>query len=264
MSNLANTIVEQFGLYGILLIAISILGYLIWGDRKNNWGQKIKNLEENVNYMGNQLEKIQDSLDKKTDKLESNIYHLEDNIKHLIREHSNPGIKEVRIETNNIMTSGKGGKISKILREYCSKINCDHIFLGSFHNSITDLRGIHYCKFDIIIDEYRDPLRLHPNDNDFRLLYKDENIMTYGDLPYACAKTNGVIIKVDDDQHTLLELSNTVYRRCSGREIKYIGFVPIKNESDDIIGFIGCISYSGEPVESELKNCSKLVELIYN
>ena len=135
--------------------------------------------------------------------------------------------------------------------------------MGAFHNGTVDLRGIHFCKFDILIDEFRDPLRLYETDIDFQSLYKDENILAYGDLPYTLTHVESVVFNLDQD--TLLDLSDTLYRRCKSRGIKTIAFAYVRDQQNNPVGFVGCVNFTDDNIdESQLRNCAKEIENIYN
>lgn len=256
MENIVATIIQQYGICGVVLIALVILGYMIWGDRKNDWGTKIDHV----------LNKI-DSVDAKIEKVENQLSNRIDNVEHKIKSIHSENIsndrQEAREQSLMIMSTGYGGKLSKSLKHYCKSINCDHVFLGAFHNGTVDLRGIHFCKFDILIDEFKDPLHLHENDVDFQTLYKDENILAYGDLPYNLTHVDAAIISLSDE--TLLDLSDTLYRRCKSRDIKSIGLSCVRDNQGNPVGFVGCVNYTDEKMdEVQLRNCAKEIENIYN
>lgn len=258
MEGIVNTLLQQYGIYGILLIMMIILGYLIYGDRKNNWGSKIDHISNKIEGMDSKIEWIETKLSDRMDTVEQK----------LVTVHSDIKVEErniARDQSINVMNNGQGGKLSKILRYYCSRINCDHIFMGSFHNGTTDLRGLHYCKFDILIDEFINPLKLHDNDTDFQPLYKDENVIAYGDLPYKMTHVDAVILNIDKDAETLLDLSDTIYRRCKSRDIKSIGFICIHDSEGYVSGFIGCVTYDDKEMNiDDLKACAHEIENIYN
>ncbi len=258
MTEIIKTIIEQYGIYGLLLIAIVVLGYMIWGDRKNNWGKKIDNVCTKIDSLDTKIESVETTLDRRIDIIEVKV---SDAIKNTKKE----DLDVVRTQSHEIISTRQGGKLSKLLRSYCDRVNCDHIFLGSFHNGTADLRGIHYCKFDIILDEFRDPMHLEDNDCEFSSLYKDENVIIYGDLPHSIARVGAAVLNVNDKNNTLLDMSDVIYRRCVGRGVKSIGFSAVSDKDDNIIGFVGCITYKDKSINlEELKSCSQAVEYIYN
>ena len=260
MENIIQTLLQNYGIYGILVILVAVLGYLIWGDRKNNWGCKIDKLDGKMDNLDSKIDIVKDKLNVRIDGVEEKIGSIQGDI-----QTSNENEKkQVGIKTINIMETGFGGQLSKILKQYCSKIGCDHIYMGSFHNGTADIRGIHYCKFDILLDEFRDPLHLNNNDIDFQPLYKDENIVAYGDLPYKITHIDSVVIPVEDDDNTLLNLSDTLYRRCKSRDITYIGFSIVHDDNGMPVGFIGCVSYTDEkPSKTKLLLCVHEIEELY-
>lgn len=255
MENAVDILLNQYGIYGIILILITAFIYLIFNDRKNGWGNKIDFIGDKIENINNKIEWVEEKLTEKIDTIERKVMTTQKELK-------NKELQEARVQSFNIMHDRHGGKLSKILRQYCQKINCDHVFMGLFHNGVTDLRGLHYCKFDIIIDEFSDPLKLHLNDTDFQPLYKDENIIAYGDLPYQMTHIDTAIFDLKSKK--LLNLSDTLYRRCKSRDIKYIGFAGLRDKNGYVIGFIGCVSYTDEkPIEQNLLLCAHEIENIY-
>ncbi len=255
MEGIINTLLDQYGILGIILVLVAVLVYLIFGDRKNNWGGKIDLICDKVQDVNDKIEWVEDKLTEKINTIEEKVLNAQLELKS--REQ-----QEAREQTSCIVRNGHGGQLSKVLRSYCRKINCDHVFMGLFHNGITDLRGIHYCKFDIIIDEYENPLKLNNNDTDFQQLYKDENIVAYGNLPYQLARVESAVFDLENED--LLNLSNTLYRRCKGRNIKTIGFAGLKDKDGFIMGFIGCVSYTDKKMkESNIQLCAREIENIY-
>lgn len=256
MGEVVNTILQQYGMVGILIVLIACLSYLIYGDRKNNWGQKIDNLGAKIDNMESKIDWVETRMSARVSAVEDKITNS-----HEIAAASEH--EEAKKQTLNIMSTGQGGKLSKILRYYCKRINCNHIFLGGFHNGTTDLRGLHYCKFDILIDEFADPLHIHPNDTDFQPLYKDENVIAYGDLPYKLTHVDSTVFDVEDP--TFFEMSDTLYRRCKSRDIKKIGFAIIRDNDGFPTGFIGCISFDDqEMLQEDMKACAHEIENIYS
>lgn len=253
MEDIVTVIIQQYGIYGVLLVALAMLGYLIWGDRKNNWGTKIDSVL-------NKIEGVEIKMEYVKNQLSSRIEHIENNIQSGSISNERQEAKE---QSLTIISTGYGGKLAKSLKHYCRAINCDHIFLGAFHNGTVDLRGIHFCKFDILIDEFRDPLRLYETDVDFQSLYKDENILAYGDLPYALTHVESAVFNLDQD--TLLDLSDTLYRRCKSRGVKTIAFACVRDQQNNPVGFVGCVNFTDDNIdESQLRNCVKEIENIYN
>lgn len=254
MGSVIQTIIEQYGILGVLIALLGLVVYLIWGDRKNNWGSKIDRMCDKVDSVESKIVTVENKLSTRMDSFEDKLANLHS------EGRANDRI-EAKHQTLSIMKNHWGGKISKTLRYFCDRINADHVFMGSFHNGTTDLRGLHYCKFDILIDEFKDPLHLHENDTDFQPLYKDVNIMAYGELPYKMTHLGATVFNVDE---TLLELSDTLYRRCKSRDIKSIAFVCVRDCEDCPVGFIGCVNYDGREMNTvELDACAKAIENIY-
>lgn len=256
MENLFGTIIDKFGIFGVLGVILCALVYLIYNDRKNNWGAKIDILGGKIDCLNTKIDMVET---KVTDRVES----CENKIAGLHKVNKEKDQIDAKKQTHNAMTKCYGGRLSRILKNACQYINCNHVFLGEFHNGTTDLRGIHYCKFDIVIDEFENPLHLCENDVDFQPLYKDENIIAYGDLPYKLSHIDSAVLSVDDE---LLELSDTLYRRCKSRDIKYIGFAGVRDKDGFLIGFVGCVSFDADKImnKDRLKDCATEIENIYN
>lgn len=256
MENIINTILSQYGVCGLLIITFVAMIYLIICDRKNNWGNKIDLINDKLESMDSKIEWVEEKMSDKISVMEEKIISTHISIRQEEK-------KEAKKQTINVMGTGQGGQLSRVLRSYCCEIGCDHIFMGLFHNGTTDLRGLHYCKFDVIIDEFSDPLKLHCNDIDFQPLYKDENVIAYGDLPYMMVHVGSTIF--DLEQNDLFELSDTLYRRCKSRDVKKLGLACLYDDDECTIGFVGCVSYTDHPLDlSKLKLCARDIEKIYN
>ena len=268
MGNLANTIVQTYGLLGILILLLAGVCYLIWGDRKNNWGSQITTLEGKHGNTERRMDLVEGRLDNMQDDMQKDLNDMRNDL-HRIEQKIDAGndydekINYVKEQSTGIMIKGIGGKLSAILKNACQNADCDHIFLGSFHNGVTDLRGIHYCKFDVVIDEYRDPLHLRKTDVDFSTLYKDENVLAYGDLPPTMARVGGHLFDLENQE--LFDLNDTLYRRCKSRDIKQLAFYIIKDKAGLPMGFVGAVSYIKREIKlSALAGCAHEIENIYN
>jgi len=258
MTEIALAILQTYGWIGLAFLVIAAVVYLVWNDKRNNWGSKIDSINDKLENFDTKIDLVRQGLSSRMDDVESRLIQANKDIRQEVKA-------ETAVQTINIMKSGRAGKLSKILKNYCKELQCDHIFLGGFHNGTMDLRGLHYCKFDVLIDEFLDPLHLHKNDVEFCPLYKDENIIAYGDLPYALTHIDCLILPVDDEKNTLLELSDALYRRCKGRDIKIGALAIIKSADGLIVGFIGCVNYSKKIINEKIfLNCAREVEGIYN
>jgi len=262
MDSVFSEIITRYGILGIVIILLAGVGYLIWQDRKNNWGGKLTTLETNL---GSKF----DNTDRKIDLVEQKLDHRIDSVEKQMDEIGKKTYEtsaevarhHAKQQAIDIMHNGIAGKIAKSLRCSCSIIGCDHLFMGTFHNGTTDLRGIHFCKFDIVMDEFADPIHLHKKDTDYAPLYKDENVVAYGDLPYTLMKTGGIVFDITEKGGDLLDLSDTIYRRCVGRDVKQIGFAPLYDKDGSPIGFIGAVSFKkGTMHQERLKELSKSIE----
>lgn len=258
MSDLFNSIFQNYGIYGILLILLGVLVYMVWDLKKKGWLPKIE-------ILGKKIDNVESKIDLVEEKISNRVDLIEEKISKKRTEHTEAIKEAAREQTLSAITQGQGGRLSKTLRSYCKDVNCDHIFLGGFHNGTLDLRGLHYCKFDILIDEFLDPLHLQDNDTDFRPLYKDENVIAYGDLPYLLTHVNAAVFYKGKDSETLFDLSDIIYRRIKSRDVKSFGITCIKDQNNRPFGFIGCVNYDDKHInDNELIKCAQEIENIYN
>lgn len=268
METFANTIIQTYGIFGLLFLLMIGVCYLIWGDRKNKWGAKIDTLQGSVKNLDNKIDLTDEkmanrinNLDGKIDSLDVRVDGLESKIDFngSYQEH----IKEVQEQATGLMLKGLGGKLSQVLKKHCSSSDCDHIFLGSFHNGTSDLRGTHYCRFDILIDEFRDPLHLRKNDVEFHPLYQDENVLAYGNMPHAVVHAGKYCF--DLENQVLFDSCDILYRRCKSRDIKQLAFCILYDKDSSPMGFVGAVSYIKREINmKDLELCAREIENIYN
>lgn len=254
MSEVIVSIISTYGIWGLILLLVAGVAYLVWKERQNNWGGQIEKLGDKMDLMEDRIELIQDNVNSRIAEVEERVINVNKNIR-------NEAKNEAKTQSIKMMTRGQSGRLSRILREYCHYINCDHIFIGGFHNGTIDLRGVHFCKFDILIDEFFDPKNLQPQDEDFQPLYKDANIITYGDLSQKISHLEEPLILSIDN---LYDLSDTLYRRCKGRDIKSLAFLGIRDEDGVIFGFIGCVNYDDKKFNDIfIEKCAREIEGVY-
>jgi hypothetical protein len=226
-------------------------------DNIHNIDKKIdKNEEETVRIEG-KIDNINRVMTKKISSVETQMhhYHAHDNEIHNI---------EAREQANRIFKKDKGGQLSCCLRKYCKEMSADHVFLAQFHNGTVDLRGIHFVKFDIITDEFADPLHLAEGDMEFAPLYKDQYVVSFGNTGSVLCRVPSLILDVDGSE--LIEQSDTLYRRCKARGIEQIGLAIIRDHDGDPIGFVGATNHSKDKkLQSEvLEKLATEIQNIYN
>ena len=73
MEDIVTVIIQQYGIYGVLLVALAMLGYLIWGDRKNNWGTKIDRVLNKIEGVEIKMEYVENQLSSRIEHIENNI-----------------------------------------------------------------------------------------------------------------------------------------------------------------------------------------------
>lgn len=226
-------------------------------DNIHNIDTKIdKNEEETVRIEG-KIDNINRAITKKIASVETQMhhYHSKDNEIHNI---------EAREQANRIFKKDKGGLLSNSLREYCKEMCADHVFLAQFHNGTVDLRGVHFVKFDIITDEFADPIHLAHGDMEFAPLYKDQYVVSFGNTASVLCRVPSLILDVDGPD--LINQSDTLYRRCKARNIEQIGLAIIRDHDGDPIGFVGATNHSKDKkIQSTvLEKLVTEIENIYN
>lgn len=153
----------------------------------------------------------------------------------------------------------KGPVVQSCLRKYMSIIDCDHLFVGEFHNGTTSIVGIPYMKLDIIF-EHINP-KFHENDCLLVRLYENEYVQTHDQLPGLLFQNN--IIKYTLDELEIID--EQLYFRMKSRGIKSIGLSLIYNLKNIPVGIVGCFNFDNNEINmNELSKCSKEIENIYN
>ena len=156
-----------------------------------------------------------------------------------------------------------GPQLHKTLNLFRSRINADHIFIGSFHNGNESLTGIPYYKFDIIAERFR-PDKV-ARDIEFAFMYKDADLLRHDMLPQEVVQNNTVHYIIDKDGNSpLKDIDDIIYRRMVGRDIKQLAISLLREPNGSASGFVGCVRYDYEDIDlKELRECGDELELIY-
>ena len=156
-----------------------------------------------------------------------------------------------------------GPQLHKTLNSYRTRINADHIFIGSFHNGNESITGIPYYKFDIIAERFR-PDKVE-NDTEFATLYKDSDLILHDLLPTEVVQQGLVYFAVQEDNTSnLSDIDDILYRRLLGRGIKQLAIVLTRDPGGNPSGFVGCVKYDTDKIDlMELKECGLELEQIY-
>ena len=235
-----------------------------------NINDKIDILEENVAKNFSYLESTFD------DKIQYIVSDLADvnkridnipleNIKHVIEAHE-------KIEQRNKDADEKafedvlrlGDNIFDTLSKYTEEINCNHIFIGSFHNGSNSLMGIPYIKFNLIREVF------HPTDNyeidhAFAPVYKDCDLSLLGKLPNMLVQNKQLHFVIDENNESeMSKYDGIIIRRMIGFGIKQIA-LHLTQENGKPSGFVGCVRYDYKEMDLDaLELCVKELEIIHN
>lgn len=273
MTEVFGQLVSQYGIIGLLLAGVIYL--IIDGiktRRKNlvssqKLDSSIGKLEEHVDSkiddVNERIDTVNEKVDTHYDLLTRRIEECSTNTFNKIKCAKEESSKE---HLNNVMAQfSQSPRYHKVLKLYRERINCDHIFLGTFHNGSTSINGIPYCKFDIIAEKFKPGYNSLDN-REYTVLYKDSDIIVHDNLPLLISQEDHVYYKVEEDGSSPLEeIDDILYRRCIKYGIKQIAINLIRDENMVPIGFVGCVDFKYDEFNfKELSNCAHELEEIYN
>ena len=251
-------IVTELGSFGLLL---SLAGWIIYNYIKDNpKSKKISLKDEFKQILNDGLDEIKDSIDS----INIRVGKLEDKI-------NNPVIPAPIIENPTRISHAKqfsdrlklGPHLHKTLNTFRTRINADHIFIGSFHNGNESITGIPYYKFDIIAEKFR-PDKVE-RDIEFAFMYKDADLLRHDLLPSEVVQRGIVHYIIDENGNSnLSNIDDIIYRRMLGRNIKQLAISLLRDPSGTPSGFVGCVRYDYEEIDlHELKDCGSELENVY-
>ena len=290
MDQVLSELIRSWGTFGLIVV---VFGFIIWENfiKKDSNQEKhhqshdaiftslldIKDkLNNNVMVINKTVNSVESNLNNKIDTLESKfnnqIKELEknvnniplENIKMVIEENKKQKIKEDN-EHNKVFNDiiKLGGEIYDTLSEYTEKINCQHIFVGSFHNGSNSLNGVPYIKFDIIREVYH-PSDVNEVDHDFAPVYKDCNLSLLGKLPNMLVQNKLLYFDVSDQNTEMMKYDQIIPRRMLGLGIKQIA-LHVTIEDGIASGFVGCVRYDNKKMNLDaLELCVKELEIMHN
>lgn len=156
-----------------------------------------------------------------------------------------------------------GPQLHKTLNTFRTRINADHIFIGSFHNGNESITGIPYYKFDIIAERFR-PDKVD-RDIEFAFMYKDADLLRHDLLPSEVVQRGIVHYVINEDGNSnLADIDDIIYRRMVGRNIKQLAISLLRDPDGTPSGFVGCVRYDYEEIDlHELKDCGIELENVY-
>ena len=228
-------------------------------DRKKLLIDSIANINHRIENTEIELEKM----DRSIGDVGRRVDDMEDKMHNCYAESREKELQEAKKQTNRVLLKSKGGLLSKCLRRWCNTMNADHVYIAQFHNGTTDLRGIHFVKFDILTDEFADPLHPVEGDYEFTPFYCNQYIVTYGDIAYTMCHVPAAVFNVDSDE--FLNQSDTLYRRMKTIGVHQAGFAMIRDTDGEPIGWLGAVSYGDKKIDCEsLEKAARDVENIFN
>lgn len=267
------TLVTELGSFGLLL---GMAGWIIYNYIKNNNIAKIEkdsskaDIAELKSLLTENTAEIKGSikgLDNRISNLEANVSNSVSTINKRIDavESTANGFSAIKSShTKQFADRLKlGPQLHKTLNNFRSRINADHIFIGSFHNGNESLTGIPYYKFDIIAERFR-PDKVC-RDLEFAHMYKDADLLRHDMLPQEVVQNTTVHYIINPDgTSNLSEIDDIIYRRMLGRDIKQLAVSLLRDPDGTPSGFVGCVRYDYEKLDiTELKECGTELEQIY-
>jgi hypothetical protein len=252
-------IVTELGSFGLLL---GLAGWIIYNHFKNSSEhQKIINVKSEVKEVINEsVGELKTSIKTIGDRvtgLEKHINELNPTVPQdiTITKPSHPKQFLDRLKL--------GPQLHKTLNTFRTRINADHIFIGSFHNGNESITGIPYYKFDIIAERFR-PDKVE-RDIEFAFMYKDADLLRHDLLPSEVVQRGVVHYVIDENGKSVLaDIDDIIYRRMVGRNIKQLAISLLRDPDGTPSGFVGCVRYDYEDIDlHELKDCGIELENVY-
>lgn len=219
-------------------------------------------IKSSINILEDKFNSKLDILDTKIDYIENKINDQPQNILDSIDQRKYEQQEKHNKQVIHQMTLAP--LFHRILTDFLKRVECDHIFLGYFHNGTASMTGIPFCKFDVIAERFNPQNVKH--DVEFAHLYKNVDIMVHDKLPILLLQKNQLYYKIQPDESSELKQDDEIlYRRAVNRGIKQVAFNILKDINNNPIGFVGCVSYDYKKlILSELAVCACDLEGIYN
>lgn len=293
MDTIGLELYREWGLFGLVII---VCGYILYDKffKSNNKDKEPNKVNSGVDIIKTSLDTFKDNLSDKIDNVYDRIDIMEEKIDNkieILEEKFNNEIKDLNVKVrdlpnqniklfsqrnqeledfnNNLHTKAiedimrLGPKIYDLLNDACVKINCTHLFIGSFHNGSSDLYGFPYIKMNIIREAYH-PDEMVKEDHPFAPVYKDCDLNLLGKLPSLLIQKKMIYFNVDDLGSDIFKYDSLVGRRMLGMGIKQIAIFGLF-EDEKISGFIGCVRYDDKPINiNQIEICVKDLEALHN
>jgi hypothetical protein len=250
-------LIKEFGSFGVLL---ALSGFIIYTHIKEH--KLVKPATSNDNSCHN-YDDLKRMLDHSIEDIKTAINSVKLRLEKLESvQHSCIVKKEAH--TKQFLDRLKlGPQLHKTLNTFRTRVNADHIFIGSFHNGNESITGIPYYKFDIIAERFR-PDKVE-QDIEFAPMYKDADLLRHDMLPSEVVQEGIVHYVIDENESSILsDVDDILYRRMLGRDIKQLAISLLRDPSGTPSGFVGCVRYDYEKIDLlELKDCAIELECIY-
>ena len=254
-------ILTDLGSFGLVLglAAWIIYSYFKDGGPKNiaKQDEKIKKmLDESISDLKSSINITMDSFNNRVAGLEQVVVDLR--TRPVLTTPDKPSHPKQFLDRLKL-----GPQLHKTLNTFRTRINADHIFIGSFHNGNESITGIPYYKFDIIAERFR-PDKVE-RDIEFAFMYKDADLLRHDLLPSEVVQSGTVHYIIDENSNSNLEaIDDIIYRRMLGRDIKQLAISLLRDPSGTPSGFVGCVRYDYEKIDlQELKDCGTELENVY-
>ena len=251
-------LVTELGSFGLLL---GLAGWIIYNYVKDN-PKAAKEKEEFKKMFDNCIVDIKSSINTINNRV-NGLEALVSGIKYIANtdpiEPTKPSHPKQFLDRLKL-----GPQLHKTLNTFRTRINADHIFIGSFHNGNESITGIPYYKFDIIAERFR-PDKVE-RDIEFAFMYKDADLLRHDLLPSEVVQRGTVHYVIDAEGNSnLADVDDIIYRRMVGRDIKQLAISLLRDPSGTPSGFVGCVRYDYEEIDlSELKDCGTELENVYS
>lgn len=248
-------LVTELGSFGLLLC---LAGWIVYNYIKDNT-KGLKHTDEFKKILDDSVKDIKSSINT----INNRVEELEASVKD-IKSSNNTKLPEKPSHPKQFLDRLKlGPQLHKTLNTFRTRINADHIFIGSFHNGNESITGIPYYKFDIIAERFR-PDKVE-RDIEFAFMYKDADLLRHDLLPSEVVQTGTAHYIIDEDGNsTLSEVDDIIYRRMVGRDIKQLAISLLRDPNGTPSGFVGCVRYDYDNIDlQELRNCGTELENVY-
>ena len=272
MEGIFVELISQWGVMGLILAGII---YLIVEGIKAKRGQSScsKQIQDSIKGLNSTVDRkfddVNDRIDLVNKKVDSQYNILNQRIDHTpaaIMDQINASKSADEEEHFNKVVEQfeHAPKLHKILKLYRERINCDHIFFGTFHNGSTSINGIPYCKFDIVAEKFR-PGYNNLDNREFAVIYKDSDVLVHDNLPLMISQSEHVYFRINEDNSSELEeVDDILYRRCVKYGVKQFAANLIRDNKHNPMGFVGCVDFDYDKLNfHELNNCAHELSEIY-